>query len=591
MRYMKYSLIIIVILLLTAISSLLFLLFHTQPYTLDYVVAPLSVNDQSIEVSVTLNNIRWHQKGQIELCKTKTAYDITCYDNKGNDIGYLENDDFIVISTTNASSVKIIYKVRLGGVDKHGYRGGLYDDMLVFDGEYVLMIPHVASTGIDEDIRKQISSVTISYEVPDSWIRVIPFIVTDANGMLMTEKTDPAGSDFYELLKACYAFGRFEEDVYEKDGIKLSLYIDSEYSPLDVELAQQGISSLYAYYYSLFGYAPPELSIVLLRQDPYDGAYLMGGNGSQVLGSTFNPGIARDWQLMGHRFFHSFYNVKGDPTDFLSPGRLWFYEGLSSYYENMSMDALPASIRDGLDLGSQNGLYSLFNRYVYMYIKDSYLRLTPLGEEEILQIPGLSEFLHYIQAPLVIKGIEDLSYAIYGSYDRMLRYIIGEKDSKISDLVDILTYAMNESAQVFAEYFIAGNELLPLWYIANEVEEDPDKVISDLNDIEYTLYTWLSLTDPDYPADIVFGKDLDSFVYAARDNNVHFASDETEDNILRSSFIVYAQLMKYALRAEVCGIAFDDPELRYKLLGDAEKSAVWGGYARDLVGKSSGNQY
>ena len=586
-RVSKKRIIILGAVAVIAVCLVIFALFYfNRPYSLTYTVKPLSVADQTVQVTIKVNKGSLFAENNIMFDQIQFTTDIACSDSKGDSVAYEQNGGLLTVPVKNTDQVNITYTVTLGTVAKHGHQGAYYDDLLVFGGKDVLMFPHVAAMGITDDIRKYIHSITIAYETPDNWTSVIPFAETGADGKPITRIKSPSGADIYQLMQAGYTFGRFTEKNYKTGTQMFSLYIDQLCDVPDPDLIDQGIKSIYDYYSGLFGYCPDKLSVVLLRKDPDDGQYIIGGGEAQVMSTTFDPDVARDWQLIGHRMFHDFFDVYGDPVDFLQPDRVWFMEGLATYYENMSMDALPDAIKVALGLNGEDGILSLYKTYVYFYEKDSDLRIAPLSEADpsIQQNLGLIEFLHYTQAPLIIKAIEDLSYAQYGSHNRMLEYIISQKKCRIHDIEDIVTYAIGDSAQTFAQYYLENNGLLPLWYLADGTTENPLTVLYNLNTEEYTLFTWFSQGNSLYAMDNITGQNLDAYVKAAQDRNISFTDEDTENSIMALSPMVYAQLLKWALRANVCGVSPDDQNTRQDLLQNQNNVDKWSSYEKTIIG-------
>ena len=349
---------------------------------------------------------------------------------------------------------------------------------------------------------------------------------------------------------------------------------DFQYSPETLE----GINSLYEYYSNVFGYAVPRLDIVLLRKDSEDRQYIMGGSGFQIIGSTFNPELARDWQLLGHRMFHAFFDYKVDSTKFHMAPQLWFYEGLTTYYENTAMDQLPKALLSKLQINSQEGLVSLFRRYTYMYLKDPNLfKITPMKEANISSSAQI-EFLHYTQAPLIVKAMEDISYSNNKEHDRILRYIVNNYQKDGLELKNIFEYAVGgESVIGFAKNYLFGDNILPLWYLANNIEENSETVISQLNEFEYLLWTWFKSEDIDFTNEILTSDKLYVLTSKAEYENVYFAQQETEEKVKGVSKTVYDLLKQYALRAKVCGVEYDGNQ-RDRLFNNTDNVEKWEEY-------------
>lgn len=321
-----------VILLLLSVLAVCFLLIGNRPYELEYSIRTYSATEKEIQVDLNVSKLHYRDKLDLYKGGVKDS-NAECYDYKSSRIPFQEKDDIVEIDCRNLNSIKFSYRVKLGSIEKHGHSGGVYDDLLVFDGEHALVLPEVAFDPKDSEVEKNIGKIAISYNVPDDWTCVIPFPKDLGKKRARPETllSNPTWSDIYDLTKACYAFGRFRKYKIRKDNGSLDLFVDPAYKPDITDEVKQGTNSLYEYYNGLFDGEAPALSVVLLRKDNSDGQYISCGE-SKTSGSTFDPGIARDWELMGHRFFHSFFDSTVRTPVFHYAPRVWFNEGMATYY-------------------------------------------------------------------------------------------------------------------------------------------------------------------------------------------------------------------------------------------------------------------
>ncbi|EKD94386.1 MAG: hypothetical protein ACD_26C00077G0001 [uncultured bacterium] len=336
---------------------------------------------------------------------------------------------------------------------------------------------------------------------------------------------------------------------------------------------------MYNYYSDLFNYKIPSFSLAILRKDPTDNIYLIGGSSAQTLGTTFDPNNKRDWELMGHRLFHAFFESKVSHTAFHTPPTLWFYEGLATYYENVSMGSLPQEITNKLGIDTRGNFSTLFNTYAYMRYKDSnLLSIIPMNEEQIQKSGGETEFLHYTQAPLIVKAIEERSYAINKKKNNMLNYVLDKCVGKINKKIDvksIIMSALGEETDSFSKAYLYGNNVLPLWGLSENKKEDPELVVKSLKDMEYTLWSWFSKDNTSYLKDDITLNNILQYYDLAEKANVHFTSVEVEEKIKTESPTIYFLLKQYAFRAYICGVNLNDRDARIKLLGDKINIDKW----------------
>jgi len=308
---------------------------------------------------------------------------------------------------------------------------------------------------------------------------------------------------------------------------------------------------------------------------------LMGGLSTQTMGATFDPENSRDWQLLSHRLFHAFFDYKLTSQKFHTAPQLWLYEGLATYYENNSMKHIDSAIQKRLSL--KDDFLSLFKRYLYFSIKDKgILSIVPMNEENFAESGGMTEFLHYTQAPLVVKAMEDMSYRKYGKGDRILKYILSNARNESIDMKEIVKNALGEDSIPFASKYLFGHEILPLWYLAQNNKEDENEMLMSLDNYEYTLWTWFKLEEANYPIDKLLKDEINNAELIKAAKEIKFEDSNIEDNIYKISPTIYKLLKVYSLRAKVCDVDFKDPLIRLKLLGDDSKQIKWEEYKNSL---------
>lgn len=584
MNRVKIKVFIIAVAVTAAVTAFYFRRPFISPELNYYIGAP-SVPEKQVEVRVEVKNISRAMRKMRFYQGSVNYQDLRVDgDEAGKKPVVLQKDGFVEVDMGGSGEIKLAYKVKLGRMGKHGHQGGVYEDLFVFDGDSVLIFPEVFYTGSDREIKNAFKRVSVyiekipgletivpewgKKELEDRWIKLI--------------MASPSWMDIYNLRQAGFALGKFEIKFAGKDG-KPVVYVDRgsglRYAPEAID----GIEKLYNYYSKLFKTRVP-VRIVLLRKDPTDDSYIMGGTGADIICSTFDPSNARDWQLLGHRMFHAFFDSTINARGFHEPPKLWFYEGLATYYENVSLDSLPEKIKADLKINVSGYFSNLFKRYLYMRLKDPYLlTIVPLREAEIIS-PGKIEFLHYTQAPLIIKAIEDYSYKNRGISDAILNYIIKNKNLQEIDLIDILEETTGGMTGVFFQGLFNSGDILPLWYLAEE-KEDAAAVIQELNSFEHNMWSWFRLEIIDYPYDNITGKGLYELSEKAESEGVYFATPEIEKMVLETSPTVYGLLKQYALRAKVCGVDYQDPLLRFKLLNDRENVLKWERYISEILQK------
>jgi hypothetical protein len=517
--------------------------------------------------------------------------ELVCSNGSGGRVNFFEKNGFIILDTADLEHVNLDYKIKVGELGKHGHRGDIEKDMFTFDGEEALLLPSAAYSGTDGEIKKETSSVEIQFDVPTDWQAAIPFPTErkSVNDKFCSKISSLTWSKFYDIRKACYALGKFETKTYQKNKGLFTVYLDSNAAKSYTTSTETGLNALYDYYVGLFGYGLPDLSIIIFgkdsEEDSEDDSYIIGGASTKTIGSTFDPNAARDWELMGHRLCHAFFDTKMKEAFFHIPPQTWFYEGLVTYYENCSMSSLPEEIKKSLNLGDeQSSFLSLYKRYMYMRLKDPNLfSIVPMNEAEISKSGGLNEYLDYTQAPLVVKAIEDMHYKRTGTKDALLKYILNNVNKNFT-LQDIIQSVFGTSeANVFAKNYLFGKEILPLWYLADGNHEDVSETVKELNDYEYLLWTWFHMMeDGIYPEDKLTTEGLDRLSDEADKLGVHFEEADMEKKVENLSPAAYKLLKQYYLRASVCGVDKNDSQLRFKILGNEDYMKKWNYYISSI---------
>jgi hypothetical protein len=561
-----------------------YLVFHTDTkgINLEYTVKPLSQKEKTVKVELEISNIPEGKKIQL-YDGDVNSFDQSCTNADSSKVAFERKDGIIEIAGDDSKFIRLIYSVKLGEPGKHGHGGDFSKDLLTFSGEQAILFP-VEAYSIDEnDIKGKLGGISIKYDIPEGWKSIVPY-ATKKKGNIISKTDKLSWNTFLDLRKECYAFGKFEAYEYKKGKGKFTIYADTALNNKINDEIKQGLNGLYDYYSKLFGYELPEYSIVLLRKDPEDSLYIMGGSATQTIGATFDNENLRDWELMGHRLFHAFFDKKVNIHEFHAAPNVWFYEGLATYYENMSMKALPESIKVRLGIDSEESFKLLYKKYLYMSLKDAHtLSIAPMDEEKFQNSQGMEEFLHYTQAPLVIKTIEESSVLKGNTPDKMLKYILEHSNERnLLTVSNIIHEALGDVTNEFAQKYIFGKEILPLDFDNGENPENAEQVINSLNLMEYTLWTWFNSENPNYPLDKLGTLGLETLTQEAEKVGVHFASDDIENKVKRVSPTVYSLLKQYALRAQVCNARFEDENLRLELLGNNVNISVWEEFVKHL---------
>jgi hypothetical protein len=572
--------------LLCLLACIAIYAFYSYPrkIELEYTVSPYSVEEKIMNVNVKIKPLNKGNSKTFVLVKgSMLTSDEKCTDDLNRSVNFKSENGIVVMDklSDDAKYLNYSYKVTIGGAGKHGDNGQVYQDLLTFAGESVLALP-LRALNYDDPKEDVINKITVQCSVPDSWDSIIPFAKKGAKAVSEIENT--SWTNLYELRQATFTFGKFEKDIHlDSSGKGYTVYIDPEAKEYYDTNAKTGIESLYNYYSKLFSYSLDNYSMVVLRKDSENKNYIIGGLSTQNVASTFDPEIKRDWQLLSHRLFHSFFESKIPSDRYLKAPTLEFYEGLATYYENMSLSNLPENIKTNLNISPETELGYLFERYAYMRIKDPQnLSLVPLNEIQLQPSPARIEFLHYTQMPLTVSYMEDLINKKTGKKDNILNYIIKNSSSNSVTVENIANNLLGKDSNDFVSKYLNGDELLPLWNNITNTNGSDKAVVNRLNQYEVELATWFQLENQLYQSDIINQSDLAKLAQEADKEEVQFADKATEQTVKNSSPTIYNMLKEYALRAKVCSINYNDSSLREKLLTSQSNLDKWDTFKKNL---------
>ena len=562
--------VVFLILIASVITYFTYTHFPDQTlYNMSFEITPIFSEDNLLKVKLKVGISSKNNQNKIDFYTgDKNIAVIHCVDDKGNKIIFKEEQGILSIPTKDKSKIEILYYVKIGVLGKHGYRGKIYDDLVVFDGGQVLLFP-IDFYNEDFDANQcEIGSIAIKCNVKESWEKVIPY----------ERINKPTWFQLYALYNSCFAYGDLEKKEYKKGPAVFRIYRDVKCDSIPKE-AEVGLNYLFDYYASLFEFVPDDYSIILLRRNQEDQQYIIGGAGAKTVGSTFEYTDLRDWQLMSHRMFHGFFETKVKSKKFFKPPQLWFYEGLATYYENKSMESLPYDLKTSLSLQIEDLFTKLYREYIYMRLKyHPLLTLTPMNEENIIAFPAKAEFLHYTQAPLVIKALEDLCANTNGS-NTILKYIINNyNNDEMLSVKNIVFHCLKDERNFdFYNRYFLNDEILPLWYLSENKSnnEDLENVINDLNFIEYTVWSWLRVDFKDLPLYQVEKNDIYRLSKIKQIDNVHFADEDTEEKVKQLSSGVYYALKEFVLRSHICNVDYKNPISKIETLLTKENIDKW----------------
>ena len=531
-------------------------------YDLHYTVSAPEVKANTLEVVLEVHN------SPLSRGKTVSLYigdkDVTvqsCTGADGVSLPAHQTEDFLTFELGRGADVSLVYQVPLGASGKHGQRGMVQEEYCVFDGGQALLLPmEFYQDGFPQD-EAVVRSLRVALKAREGWTAILPF----------EELQDVTWADAYNLNNDAFAMGNFAQYFPAEQTGGAAVYgIAGEEGQFPQEVAS-GIATLRAYYAERFGTEEQPYQIILLPTEEGD---VIGGAGVHSVCATFDAADRRDWELLSHRMFHAYFDHAVPTQTFHAAPNLWFYEGLATYYENASMGALPEAQREVLDIRPEWQFNSLFNRYLTIKIKDPALfSFAPMDEADLSESAGRTEFLHYIQAPLVVKLVEDRAEERSGGKDAVLRAVLekgGEDFSPAALLAELLG---EDGGEVYNRWF-QSEELLPMWEDADPAYPE-ERALEDVADVEVMLASWMTSQLGQYPCDLPDWETACQLEDIPAFQEASFADAETERLVEEHCPVVWKLLKQYALRAQVCGVPFEEPMLRYQLLADEDNLQKW----------------
>ncbi len=562
----KHKKIIIFFICLAGLAAGIFFAWYDAPYNMHYTVTASTTKANVLEISAEVSNLIFSKGKKISLYTgDKTVTIKSCIDKNGLSVPAQQTDNSVDFHLGRGAKATLAYEVQIGALGKHGLRGSISEDYCIFDGGEAFLLPMEFYKADYPENKAVIGELSITMKKRDGWTEAVPY----------TSIKNVTWADAYDLNNNSFCMGRFE--LHSVNSLKI--YTLSQSSKGLSGSVQNGILALYRYYSGLFSFSGKNYNIILLPSSDKSGSSIIGGAGTGSVCATFHENNKRDWELLSHRLFHAYFDSIFRTQEFHCAPRLWFYEGIATYYENYSMRFLPEELRSSLNIQPEQQFTSLFNKYLYVRLKDPGLfSLAPMEEEAITKSEdgeAKIEFLHYVQAPLVIWLIEGLSDRQTQKSDSLLKYLLKNwnRPDRCTD-TQLLSGILGERAEeVYKNYFLSDT-LLPLWGLKDSTYSQK-QTLSDLNSIEYDLASWMTEQPGKYPLEELNLNTVQKIESRSEFQSAGFSDQQTEQLVRGYSSVINSLLKEYSLRAHICNVPFNDSELRYKLLSDENNKAKW----------------
>lgn len=519
---------------------------------MDYEIQPMW-EDNGLQVSLVIGSkvpIDFTIPGQSGL------KNLLCVGGSGQVLDFDETEEGFRLREKPEGPIKISFEVPLGRVGKHGKNGGVASNYIVFEGGQFLILPQDIANATAHNVY----DLNICYnKIPSNWKGLIPY--PKNKEQRQTQVKDIQWSQLYNIARSSYAFGAFKE-VSTKEK-RLNVYCLDQSSFEEKSLIGDNINRLYEFYIEKFGFSA-KVNLLLLEEE----MKLIGGSGYPTISASFNPKHRRDWELLSHRLFHSFFESKEATGSMHMPPQLWFFEGLATYYENRSMEALSNELKEKLGYADGQGLMELYERYTYGYYKDTETcRIVPMQEEAIIR-PEQVEFLHYTLAPLIIENMVEWQKALGKKEDLALDYVLRNRQKAVT-VKDILTKTLADQSVDFAKAYLFNNEYMTLNF-AGLASRDQEEIVKSLQVYEDTMSSWAGSRFPLDRLSTEYSENVNNFAL----KNQLVNSEYYQQGIDQSMPVVFGLLNYEDIRKQVLGLKGEEL-WRQKALVDEEKIVTW----------------
>lgn len=535
-----------------------------------YKIKPQNIREKKISVNIRIctNN----SEREIRLAKSLfNTISSECVDDKGNKIPFNDNERVITIGPIS-KDVKYIdysYETTLGNMLGGKAKGDIYEDLMVFSGEDVLLFPFINEEDFDS-ISRYIDQITIEVQTKDDWNSVIPFQQNICESNKVTIKK-PDWHVLYNLAKSCYAFGKFEcLPINTIDGT-FDFFVDAAYKHKLTSENVTTMSNIYNYYVQVFGEGLEDYPVVLLRSEESQGLPILGGVGGKSMGISFEMKTGEDWYTFSRTLYHAFFDSKIHARNLHFPPNLWLYKGLAEYYVDKSASVIPANVRSKYGIVVNDSLDDIYNRYLYFTLKEPMLNVTPAHEDFMLM--AQSEYYYHTKVPLIINEIENILQKRNGTTNNLISILMKYSNEEHINFAKIMTELLGSEEETIRAY-LAGEEIIPYFRKSPE-KENMEKVLLELDQYERYLTLLFQKEVEEFPYDPVILLKPEILSKEIQNQKLKFGSETLHQKVRNYSETIYLLLMQHSLRADICGENdLASPEIRFTL-NNSENIKKW----------------
>jgi len=535
-----------------------------------YKIKPQNIREKKISVNIRIRT----NNSEREVRLAKGLFDTIsseCADDKGNKVPFKDNERVITIGpiSDDVEYIDYSYEITLGNMLGGKAKGDIYEDLMVFSGEDVLLFPFINEEDFDF-ISRYIDEITIEVQTKDDWNSVIPFQQNICEDNKVTIKK-PDWHVLYNLAKSCYAFGKFEYlPINTIDGT-FDFLVDAAHKHKLTSENVTTISNIYNFYVRVFGEGLKDYPVVLLRSEESQELPILGGVGGKSLGISFEMETGEDWYTFSRTLYHAFFDSKIHARNLHFPPNLWLYKGLAEYYVDKSASVIPANVRSKYGIVVNDSLDDIYSRYLYFTLKEPMLNVTPAHEDFMLM--AQSEYYYNTKVPLIINEIENILQKRNGTANNLIGVLMKYSNEEVINFAKIMTELLgSEEARIRA--YLAGEEIIPYFRKSPE-KENTEKVLLELDQYERYLTLLFQKEVEEFPYDPVILLKPEILSKEIQNRKLNFGSESLQQRVRNYSETIYLLLMQHSLRADICGESdLASHEIRFKL-NNSENTTKW----------------
>ena len=548
---------------------------YQSKFSMDYAVSIEDTDIAILDVKIKLNIIKLSKDKSIYLVKGSVdTPSLVCEDENGNSIEYVDSGALVEIGPIDdgVKTVSIKYPVRVG-YDRNPYGdalpcklGCLYNDLLVFSGENVLMTPFIDILDVSA-AGKYIEHISFDLLTKYDWQAVMPY-QTPLSDECSFYIDKPAWGVFNSISKSGFCFGHFQQ--FSTPGY--TYYLDMGITDIIPDSAISVYSEFMSYYTDLFG-SPLDTPFILLRNDRADNALILGGVGASSSAMSIDLRSPDDCETLSRTIFYAFFDSKIKAYNLKFAPNNWAYKGLADYYVTESGAALPGSVMEEYSIEIQDVFEMQYLRYLYFSLKEiGFLTLGPLAESDM----GFAQNLFYMdtKVPVILNAVNSIIKERTGRDDGLIKSLVEyAKDEKKFDLNKMLSEVCGSEAESIRKYF-TGAALVPNNGKNNaDYIYSPGEIVEELDYWEEAFAELFSREYVHYPYVEVFLLDEKNFRSEAEKQDVHYNTEIIENEVRSFSNTLDRILLQYAMRCKLAGVDditdLDQDEIKYRLEDDS----------------------